>query len=162
VDTDATPNCPKLPTVGYQEILRELTDAELRYLERRLAVRSDAEACKLVGISRTLISHSPRLLLIREAILQARMDGVELTRERLRRLAGNAVQVLEDVMASPTAETASRVAASKTVLDRIGLPAQQDVQVSAQGETMRGLVQAIRASLPPVVDDGDCDTDTDA
>lgn len=104
-----------------QAVLRTLGPEQLRFVARRMHDVSDASAARAVGLSLDTVYGWTNKAAVNEAVRLAQLDGVNVARERLRRLATDAVDALAEELANR--RNPRRLDAAKDVLDRVGLGA---------------------------------------
>ena len=113
------------------DILKTLSPLQLKFVEARMVYDSDREAARAIGTAPETVYKWAAKERINQAIVLARIDSVNVAREKLRRLAGKAVDALEELL-SCTDNKEKRQAAAE-ILDRIGLPAQKAIDVTSGG-----------------------------
>jgi hypothetical protein len=116
------------------EDLHKLTDIQLNWLQARLRCKSDKEACVVVGIAPSTCYGWEEKQFMNKLLQEMRLKDIEITRERLGRLGGKAVDALENEL--DDIESKQKVYAAVSVLDRIGLSAKQQIDVTSGGESI--------------------------
>lgn len=119
------------------EILETATDIQRRYVKARLVHPDVAKAARSLGIARSTPHKWPNLVELEEAVTLLYNDVIEAAKMALEDLALEAVRALKTALGD--GGTAS-VQAARAILDRIGLPAQSNVDVTSGGETIRAVV----------------------
>lgn len=99
------------------EILKTLSPLQLEFVAARLVTQSDKDAALQIGISPDSVYNWPNKADINEAVRLAKIDSVNVAREKLRRLACEAV----DAVAKEMRGTRNRLPAALAILDRVGL-----------------------------------------
>jgi hypothetical protein len=120
-----------------QEILERATDIQRRYVVQRLDPQCTdiAKAARALKIHTSTPHHWDNLEELEEAVVLLQMDIVDAARLSLQELALDAVGALKRALNGRSA-----VSAAKTILDRIGLPAQTNVDVTSNGETIKATI----------------------
>ena len=131
-----------------EDVLRSLTELQLRFVALRINHQTDADAARELGMNPISVSNwktagAP----IDQAIALIRMDGVVAGRERLRRLVTRAVDVLASQMSHRDPRIAQ--AAAVQVLDRAG------VAESLTIEAGDNLADLLRQWRKPATDEAD-------
>ncbi len=122
-----------------EEIKRTLSPDQLRYLTERVLCRTDAEAARNVGIAPTVIYHWPEKLLIQEAVNLMLSEGVEASREILRRALVDAARVKVDGLRSK--RTSIKQAAATEILDRFHGKPKQAIEATVTADvSVKGYV----------------------
>lgn len=100
-----------------RDVLQTLTTEQLRFVQIRMYERSDAAAARAMGMSENTVYAWDNKEDVRRAVQLARMDGLNVARERLKRLMDKALDVLDKEMDTRT----RRLDAATEVLNRVGL-----------------------------------------
>lgn len=116
---------------GLEDILRTLTEEQLKFVAERLSCRTDAEAADKCGLPQRTVYGWDNKQDVNEAVRLARLDGLNVARERLRRMAAKALTVLDNEMDGKS-RNAKRYEAAIAVLDRVGLAAVQKVEQKSE------------------------------
>lgn len=113
------------------DILRALTTTQLDFLARRMHLQTDREAADAIGIAPQTVYNWPNKDAVNRAVRLAKLDGVEVGRERLRRLVVTAIDVLEAEMTASDLRNDNRLKAALEVLNRVGLdtPLRQEIKL---------------------------------
>ena len=106
---DQTPNGPQLAS-----ILRTLSPDQIRFVQRRIYERTDADAARELGIPVSTVYSWDNKAAVNEAVMLARADGVHVAQERLTRLLAKAIDVLDAEMD----DNRNRLDAAREVMDR--------------------------------------------
>jgi len=117
-----------------QELVNGFTTDQLRYLAVRPFVRYDKEAAKIIGLAAETVSRWENKADIDEAIRLMVMDGIVVAAEILRRYVPQAATELVEELVDD--EVGMRHRAAKEVLDRGGLPAKQQMDLTSGGEKL--------------------------
>jgi hypothetical protein len=136
-----------------QTLLRTLSDGQLRFVAARMNASTDREAAAKVGLGVDSIYNWPNKADVNRCVQLARLDGVNIAREKLRRLAADAVDALGEAL-----KEGKKIDAAIAILDRIGLEAGQKLTVGTTDRTMALLegLRKIREAKPgPDEDAGD-------
>jgi len=128
------------------EILQTLTTAQLKFVARRVYLRTDKEAAEAVGIAPPTVYGWPNKDDVNEAVRLAQMNSVDVGRERLQRLVEQAIDVIEDEMTDDGLRSRDRLKAALEVLDRTGLEAGSRVDVVSEGQRL-GVGDDYRAAI---------------
>lgn len=131
-------------------LLKTLTPTQLDFVQARLSLQSDSEAAKAINVHPSTVSKWPNLEDVRMCITLAKMDGILLGQEKLRRLIPKAIDALEDEIEARRGSR-KRLDAIVEVLNRtIGKPTDKQ-EVSGPG----GGAQNVRVIVEWI--DGDTD-----
>ena len=106
------------------------------YIIARLTERDQASAARRIGIHKSTVTKWPNLAEIEEVVTVLRRAAVEAGQLALEALVTEAVQALGEALK----DKRQRVQAAKTILDRAGLPAMSNVDVTSGGEPIRATV----------------------
>jgi len=117
----------------FSGLLKTLTTDQLRFVGKRMEHNSDKEAADAMGIPVDTVYGWANKAAVNEAVKRACMDGVELGRERLRRMIQKALDVVTDEMESAQPDS-HRYSAALQVLDRVGLSAIKQTHIEGPGE----------------------------
>lgn len=135
------------------ELLRQMTDLQVRFVAERMNTGTDTEACERVGIDqRSVTRWKAAGVPIEEAVKLVRIDGVIAGREMLRRLVSHAVQTLATHMRSRNARVS--LDAAIEVLDRVGLT---ETLVVDAGDNLAELIREFRSTAPSIAKSDDHD-----
>ena len=119
----------------FEGMLKGLTATQLEYVGKRILSSSQAEAAKEAGvISGTVSRWKQDGVPIDEIVELAKQDGVIVAKEKLRRLSGKAVDVLEEEMDKKRG--GKRIEAALAVLDRVGIVKGESFDVTSGGERL--------------------------
>ena len=118
-----------------KEILATATDTQRRYVRARLMNDSIPKAAHAIGLTRTAPHQWPNLDDLEEAVGILYNDIIEAAKLALEGLALEAVQALREAL-----KGRSKVSAAKAILDRIGLPAMSQLDVTSGGEPLKATV----------------------
>ncbi len=113
------------------DILRTLTEEQLKFVGERLSCRTDAEAADRCGLPQRTVYGWDNKQDVNEAVRLARMDGLNVARERLRRMVGRALDVLDTEMDGKR-RNSRPLDSAKEVLDRAGLVVVQKTEISGR------------------------------
>ena len=108
-------------------ILKTLLPQQLDFVAARMWCATDADAARECGLSPDTVYGWPNKQEINDAVKLAKMDGVMVAHERLRRLVPKAVGVLEDEMEP---RKRRRLDAAKEVLSRGGVDVPRRVELT--------------------------------
>ena len=115
-----------------QEQLSQLTDIQLKWVQARLHTNSDKDACSLVGIAPSTCYGWAEKQQINDLLREMRLGDIEVTRARLVRLGAKAVDAIEDELDDIDGKQKPYTAFN--VLDRIGISAKQQLDVTSGGQ----------------------------
>ena len=113
------------------EMLKVLTAEQLRYVAARASRSKDQDALKDVGIHRSTLARWKQEAPIDEVVRLIAQDNVLVAREKLRRAAAEAVDVLLDDL-DGRKHSKIRQDAAKDVLDRLGVKAPTQVELAGK------------------------------
>jgi len=99
-----------------EEILKQLTPIQLRYVEVRPFYKFDYEAADDIKVSKDTVSRWNEKEIIDEAVKLVMADGIILTKEILRRKSPKAARVMAELLEHRSEMV--RFKASKDILDR--------------------------------------------
>lgn len=116
-----------------EQLLKGLTIDQLRYVSARAQCTTDQQAADAAHISRSTLTRWKQDAPIDEVVRLIAQDSVLVAREKLRRAAAQAVDVLTDDLEARR-HSKIRQDAAKDVLDRLGVKAPQQVDVTATGD----------------------------
>jgi len=117
-----------------QELVKNFTVDQLRYLAVRPFVRYDKEAAAAIGLAAETVCRWENKADVDEAIKLMIADGIIVAAEILRRYVPQAATELVEELAD--SEVGMRHRAAKEVLDRGGLPAKQQMDVTSGGKPL--------------------------
>jgi hypothetical protein len=123
-----------------QEILDNATDIQHEYVIARLTCPNSSRAAKAIGLHRASPYNWDNLEELEEAVRLLRRDAVEAARLALQGLALDAVATLGGVQGGTST---AAINAANSILDRVGLPKQNDVKHSGAGEDGELVVRVI-------------------
>jgi len=126
------------PVNRLQELVKNFTVDQLRYLAVRPFVRFNKEAAEATGIAEETVCRWKNKADIDEAVRLMVADGIILAAEILKRYVPQAAQ--EFVTELSDIEVSMRHKAAKEVLDRGGLPAKQQMDLTTAGQPLKGYV----------------------
>jgi hypothetical protein len=110
-----------------EALLKGLTPSQLLWVSKRIDAKTDTKACEDADIGMSTLGRwKADGVPIDEVVRLIREDSVLLGKERLRRLVPKAIDVLEDEL-----DGRRKLDAAKEVLDRAGVDAPKQVDVSA-------------------------------
>ena len=112
-------------------LLKTFNPIQLDFISRRMTAKNDKEAAEAVGISPDVVYAWPNKQDVNRAVLLAKLDGIAVAREKLKRLAMDAVNALDDIVKD--GKSGQRLSASLAVLDRAGLPEIRRIETSGPG-----------------------------
>jgi len=115
-----------------EQIYRQLTETEIRFLSARVQCDTNKQAAKIAGISEGTVYNFPHKDLVDEAVRLIAQDGVSLAVELLRRAVTKAAEVKVGGLEERKPELRQSVASE--ILDRAGLGVAQKVDVTSGGE----------------------------
>lgn len=118
-------------------MLRSLTSTQLAFVNARLYALNDLEAAQAVGMSPSTMYQWENLDDIRECVKLARLDSIQISREKLRRVASKAVDVIEDELAARRG-TSKRLDAALAALDRVGVSPKNTVELAGVLQIIKG------------------------
>lgn len=111
------------------DIIRSLSAQQLDFVAARMWTNTDAEAAIHCRISPNTAYNWDNKQDVNEAVRLAKMDGVLLAHEKLRRLVYRAIGVLEEEMAP---RKRRRLDAAKEVLNRGGVDSPRRVELTGR------------------------------
>jgi len=129
-----------------QDILDRATETQQRYIKARLVHPSPAQAAKALGLHRTTPHKWDNLDELEEAVALMLADTLEAAKAKLESLVPVALDALERA-AKGRGQTS--VTAARAILDRAGLPAQSQVDVTTGGEPVKVQFTWYDASTDP-------------
>lgn len=141
-----------------QELLRTLSENQLRFVSARMNTGTDKEAAQRCDLNPDSIYNWPNKADVNRCVQLARLDGINVAREELRRGASEAVQALIGELKGKRA-----IDAAVAILDRVGLEAGQNVNVGANDKALAlfAALARIRENSGETEDDGDDDPDAE-
>jgi hypothetical protein len=116
-----------------QEILDNATNIQQDYVVARLTHPNSSAAARALGLNRSSPHNWDNLEELEEAVAILRRDAVEAAQLVLAELMIKAVAALGEALK----DKSHRVAAARAILDRGGLPAQANVDVTSGGEPIK-------------------------
>lgn len=123
----------------FGQLLKQLTPEQLSFVQHRLLSTSDAEAARRAGIARnTMLNWKANGVPLDKLVKLGRLDGVEVAREKLRRLASKAVDVIEDEMKAKRGSP-RRLEAAIQALNRLGMEGKTGFDVTSGGKSLLDL-----------------------
>lgn len=135
-----------------EEIKRALSPDQLRYLNERVLCRKDAEAARNIGLSPNTVYSWPEKKLLAEAVNLILSDGVDVSREILKRNLAKAARVKADGLDSR--KEAIKQASATEILDRFHGRPTQSINANVTADvTVKGYM---------VVSPDDWDTEPDS
>jgi len=117
-----------------QALVKNFTVDQLRYLAVRPFVRFNKEAAEAIGIAEETVSRWENKAEVDEAVQLMVADGIILAAEILRRYVPQAAHELVTELGN--IEVSMRHKAAKEVLDRSGLSARQQMDITSGGEPL--------------------------
>jgi hypothetical protein len=118
-------------------ILKSLSTSQLQYVAARMYANSDADAARETGFALSTVYGWENKADIAEAIRLARMDSIQIAREKLRRVASKAVDVIEDELAARRG-TSKRLDAALAALDRVGVSPKNTLELAGVMQIIKG------------------------
>lgn len=125
-----------------EEILKQLTPIQLRYVEVRPFFKYDYEAADDIGISKETVSRWSEKQIIDEAVRLVMTDGIILTKEILRRESPKAARVMSALLDHRSEMV--RFRASKDILDRNVGNAPEKIEHSGKVDQRVTMVEVIK------------------
>jgi len=116
-----------------KEIMARIPSVQRRYVVARLTCDSSAAACRQIGISKSTPCHWDNMDELEEAIGLLYNDVIEAAKLALENLAIEAARALGKALKDGGGTS---VAAAKAILDRIGLPAMSQVDMTSGGQVL--------------------------
>lgn len=160
-----------VPSDEATELLGELEPIEARAVILLASGMRYSQIADELGRSPAWVAGLRRDDACAEALGAVRSDLVEGGRTALASLVAVAVDVLLDVMTDPGASDTAKVAAAKTVLDRVGISAASSLELHASADAAAMLVErgrevadgwsAVEVERPDGNDSGTTDADED-
>ena len=120
-----------------EEILARANDIQRKYVQARFLHPNTAAAARAIGIHRSTPSKWDNLEELEEAVVLADISTIAAAKERLEEMIPAALDALERAARS---KGGTSVAAARAILDRAGLPAQSNVDVTSGGEPIRATI----------------------
>ena len=120
-----------------EEILARANDIQRKYVQARFLHPNTAAAARAIGIHRSTPSKWDNLEELEEAVTLADISTIAAAKERLEEMIPAALDALERAAKS---KGGTSVAAARAILDRAGLPAQSNVDVTSGGEPIRATI----------------------
>jgi len=120
-----------------QEILKNATDVQRRFVVQRLAPGciDAAKAARALKLNVSTPHKWPNLEELEEAVTLLQLEKVEAAAMVMQELALDAVDALKRALKGK-----SSVSAAKAILDRIGLPAQSAVDITSGGQPIQATI----------------------
>ena len=120
-----------------QEILKNATDVQRRFVVQRLAPGciDAAKAARALKLNVSTPHKWPNLEELEEAVTLLQLEKVEAAAMVMQELALDAVDALKRALRGK-----SSVSAAKAILDRIGLPAQSAVDITSGGQPIQATI----------------------
>ena len=115
-----------------KEILDRATDIQYQYVIKRMTEPTPAHAARALGMHRTSPHNWDNLPELEEAVKLLRPDVIEVARSAIVNWALDAVEALGDALN----DKSHRVRAAQAILDRAGLPAMSQVDVTSKGQSL--------------------------
>ena len=128
-----------------EEILKQLTPIQLKFVAVRPHVKYDYEAAEQIGTSKEVVSRWEEKSIIDEAVKLMLQDGVKVAAEILRRSLSKAAQELADELDHRSVNVRHKAAIQ--VLDRQMGKSPQPV-TGANGEALEIVVKYVDAARP--------------
>lgn len=128
------------------EIYRQLSDTELKFLSARVRCDTNREAARVAKIPEATVYSFPHKALVDEAVRLIAQDGVSLAIEMLRRAVTKAAEV--KVSGLDEKSVTVRQAVSSEILDRAGLGVAQKVDVTSGGQPVTIYIPANGRDAP--------------
>jgi len=119
------------------EILERATPQQRLFVFKRLTNTSIPKAAHAMGINRTTPHHWDNLDELEEAVDLLSFDLLPAAHAALESLAMDAVQALARGLVR---KDAASIRAAEAVLDRIGLPAMRNIDLTSLGEQIQAVV----------------------
>lgn len=145
-----------------EELLLKLTPNQIQFVRERLAVTSDAEAARRVGLTPNATYNWDNRELVKQAIKLAQADVIKFALVRLKQGAAQAIDVILDEMQNPRGNS-NRLRAATEVLDRVGLPRGLDFTTGGESfvlskqerdDSMAKFAEVLRAEVLGKLDGG--------
>ena len=135
-----------------KEILDRATDIQYQYVIKRLSHPTRSSAARALGLNRSSPSHWDNLDELEEAVFLLRPDVIEAAKLALLDMVlSDTLTAILDVIQH--GNDASRVTAIKAIWDRVGLPAQSNVDVTSKGQGLTPI--SFVEIVPPDTDPDD-------
>jgi len=119
------------------DILERASSLQRLYVFKRLVYPSIPKTARAMGIHRTTPHHWSNIAELEEAVGLLSLEMVPAARNALESLAIDAVQALARGLVR---SDAASIRAAEAVLDRIGLPAMSNVDLTSMGEQIKAMV----------------------
>ena len=110
------------------ELLKTFTPEQIDFVSHRMVCKSDKEAAEKAELNYDSVRSWKNKQEVNLAVRLAKMDSVVVAREKLRRLAPKAVDVLDEELD----DKENRLAAARDVLDRAGLAKESKIKHTGQ------------------------------
>jgi len=122
------------------QMLDSLTPDQLRFVTERSNYRSDTAACKGLKIGRSTLASWKQDVPIDEIIRLMALDVLTVAREKLKRAVTSAVDVMIEDVEKGRKHSQIRQKAAQDILDRNGVTAPKQVDVTSGGEPIKGYI----------------------
>lgn len=130
------------------DLLKTLTPKQLDFLQARLFAGSDSEAAEQIGLAPDTVYRWANIATVRECVALAKQDGILLAAEKLRRAAGQAVDVLVDELEAKRGSR-KRLDAAIEILNRtIGKPTERQEVGALGGGPLEIVVRHVSIPIP--------------
>lgn len=123
------------------DILRTLNPQQLAFVQARMYCTTDAQAAKECHQVYSTVTGWDNKKDVNRAVMLARLDGVQIARESLRRMIPMALDALQEELA--TRRNPKRIDAIREVLDRAGVDVTQKHDIRVRGSLTLGVVEEI-------------------
>ena len=120
-----------------EEILARATDVQRKYVQARFLHPNSAAAARAIGLHRSTPSKWDNLAELEEAVTLADISTIAAAKERLEEMIPAALDALER---AAKGRGGTSVAAARAILDRAGLPAMSQVDVTSGGESIQATI----------------------
>lgn len=120
-----------------QEILSQATDAQRRYVRARLVHPDPAKAARSLGWHRTTPHKWANFDELEEAVTLMDAEIIDAAKEKLASLIPVALDALERAARGKGPQS---VTAARAILNRAGLPAQSNLDVTSGGEPIKAVI----------------------
>ena len=120
------------------ELLKTFSAEQLDFVAQRILHKKDNEAAEAAGLDINTVYHWANKQDVNRAVILAKLDTVQVAREKLRRLTPKAVDVLDDEMEKGRKR---RLDAARDVLDRTGIESTKNVDITSGGDTLTFVVK---------------------
>lgn len=139
--------------VTLDRLLKTFTPTQLDFVAARMTAHNDKEAAEAIGVSPDVVYAWHNKQDVNEAVRLAKLDGVTVAHEKLKRLATNAVEAVGDIVNDR--KGSKRLDAALAVLNRVGMPEvkRQEIDTPAGG-TLDALAKRFDDALATIYGDG--------